>query len=123
MTETTNQTTSPTTGGTTTVDDLVAFVCARLDDDERRVADRVLPHLDEAERRGRIRVLRTDDGAGLLVSADPVEGDPVPFHEKAAFLRREAGNGRDEDVLRLVAAVYDTHPDWREEWRPTNPPA
>jgi hypothetical protein len=117
------ETPSETTGETTTVDDLVAFVCARLDDDELRFAERELPHLDEAERRGRIRVLRTDDGVGLLVSADPVEADPVPFPEKAALLRREAGNGRDEDVLRLVAAVYDTHPDWRETWRPTNPPA
>ncbi len=109
---------------TTTVDDLVAFVCARLDDDEHRFANRELPHLDEAERRGRIRIMRTDDGVGLLVAADPVEvqeeREPVPFPEKAAFLRREAGDERDEDVLRLVAAVYDTHPDWDDSWRPTS---
>jgi hypothetical protein len=109
---------------TSTVNELVAFVSARLDDDERRFAERELPFLDEAERRGRIRVLRTDDGVGLLVAADPVgtPSEPVPFPEKAAFLRREAGDGRDEDVLRLVAAVYDTHPEWREDWRPTRTP-
>lgn len=108
---------------TTTVDELVAFVRARLDDDEHRFTNRELPHLDEAERRGRIRIMRSDDGAGLLISADPVEAReeraPVPFLEKARFLRQETEDGRDEDVLRLVAAVYDTHPDWREVWRPT----
>jgi hypothetical protein len=108
---------------TTTVDELVAFVRARLDDDEHRFTRRELPHLDEAERRGRIRIMRSDDGAGLLVTADPVEAPeeraPVPFPEKADFLRRELADGRDEDILRLVAAVYDTHPGWREVWRPT----
>jgi hypothetical protein len=108
---------------TTTVDELVAFIRARLDDDEQRFTRRELPHLDEAERRGRIRIMRSDDGPGLLVTGDPVEAPeervPVPFPEKASFLRRETQDERDEDVLRLVGAVYDTHPDWREVWRPT----
>jgi hypothetical protein len=102
--------------------ELSTFVLDRLDDDERRFAAGELPFIDEAERRGRIRVMRTDDGAGLLVAADPVQAPdervPVPFPEKAELLRQEARAGQDEDVLGLVASVYDTHPDWREDWRP-----
>jgi hypothetical protein len=43
---------------------------------------------------------------------------PVPFVEKAAFLRREIHHQHDDTMLGLVASVYDAHPDWREEWRP-----
>jgi hypothetical protein len=100
---------------------LSEFVLARLDDDERRFEAGELPHIDEAERRGRIRIMRSDDGNGLLLAADPVEAReeraPVPFPEKAAFLRREARTLQDDDMLGVVAAVYDTHPDWQEQWR------
>ncbi|HEV2778433.1 MAG TPA: hypothetical protein VGX25_03440 [Actinophytocola sp.] len=101
--------------------ELSEFVLARLDEDEQRFKDGELPHLDEAERRGRIRIMRTDDGRGLLLAADPVpareERAPVPFPEKVSFLRHEAQVEQDADMLGLVASVYDTHPDWREEWR------
>jgi hypothetical protein len=101
--------------------DLNDFVLARLDDDEKRFKAGELPYLDEAERRGRIRIMRASGGGGLLLAADPVEAReeraPVPFPEKVTFLRREAQTRQDKDVLGLVAAVYDTHPDWREEWR------
>ena len=104
------------------MNDLSSFVLARLSDDERRYEAGELPQLDEAERRGRIRIMRTDDGAGLLMAADPVETReervPVPFPEKADYLRREAEDTADEDMLRLVASVYDTHADWHERWRP-----
>ncbi|HEX2133803.1 MAG TPA: hypothetical protein VHH15_19835 [Actinophytocola sp.] len=103
---------------------LNTFVLDRLAEDESRFAAGELPLIDVAERRGRIRVMRTDDGAGLLIAADPVETPeervPVPFPEKAELIRREAGAGADGDVLGLVAAVYDAHPDWHEEWRPTS---
>ncbi|ONI87948.1 hypothetical protein ALI144C_07695 [Actinosynnema sp. ALI-1.44] len=97
-------------------DDLSAFVLARLDEDEERFNADELPHLDDAERHGRIRIMYADDGEGLLVSADPVqareERAPVPFPEKVAFLRAEAKVMRDPDVLKLVASVYSAHPDW-----------
>lgn len=103
------------------MDELGDFVLARLAEDEQRFADGVLPRLDDAERRGRLRIMRTDDGAGLLLSADPVpareERVPVPFPEKATFIRREVRDLRDEAMLGLVAAVYDAHPDWQERWR------
>lgn len=107
---------------TSTVDELVDFINARLDEDQRRFENQELPLLDEAERHGHIRIMRTDDEAGLLVSAGPLEAReeriPVPFPEKAHYLRQEGADGRDENVLRLVAAVYDAHPAWREVWRP-----
>lgn len=101
-------------------DDLTAFVLARLAEDETRFNAGELPYLDEAERRGRIRIMYTTDGEGLLLAADPVETPeqrvPVPFPDKLAFLRAEANVMRDNDFLTLVASVYRTHPDWRDDW-------
>lgn len=102
-------------------DELRRFVLDRLDEDERRLADEKLPLLDEAEGRGRLRVVRSDDGAGLLLLPGPIqaaeERDLVPFPEKAALLRTEVEQTDDESVLRLLAAAFDTHHDWQEEWR------
>jgi len=104
------------------MEDLSGFVLARLADDERRLVVSELPHIDEAERRGRLRIMRTDDQQGLLLVAGPVEARedrvPIPFREKAAYLREEAHRRRDEAMLGLVASVYDAHPDWQEDWRP-----
>jgi hypothetical protein len=106
------------------LDELGDFVLARLAEDEERFANGVLPDLDNAERRGRVRFMRTDDGAGLLVAADPVEvreeRAPVPFPERAELIRREVADKRDEAILGLVASAYDTHPDWQERWRPVH---
>jgi hypothetical protein len=103
------------------MDDLREFVLARLADDERRFEAGELPYIDEAERRGRLRVMRTDDHSGLLLVGGPVQAPedrvPVPFPEKATFLRREVQAQHDETTLGLVASVYDAHPEWREEWR------
>ena len=75
------------------MDDLNDFVLDRLADDERRFEAGELPYIDEAERRGRLRIMRTDDHRGLLLVGGPVQATedrvPVPFVEKAAFLRRE----------------------------------
>ncbi|MBP2330307.1 hypothetical protein JOF56_010692 [Kibdelosporangium banguiense] len=101
-------------------DDLSDFVLARLADDEQRFNAGELPYLDEAERHGRIRIMYTEDGTGLLAVAGPVEATgqrvPVPFPDKVAFLRTEAKVMQDKDVLELVASVYNAHPDWREHW-------
>src|SRR4051794_23501117 len=68
------------------MDDLSGFVLARLVDDERRLEAGELPHIDEAERRGRLRIMRADDQQGLLLVAGPVQAReervPVPFREK-----------------------------------------
>ncbi|KID29944.1 DUF6221 family protein [Prauserella rugosa] len=100
--------------------DLVAFVRTRLDEDEQRHAQQLLPYLDEAERRGRIRIMRTDDGQGLHLAAGPLaareERVPVPFPEKVTYLRREISDGGDPDTLKLIASVYAGHADWRPEW-------
>ncbi len=95
------------------------FVLARLAEDEQRLAEGELPYLDEAERRGRLRITRTDDGRGLLLVPGqvPQEPAPVPFSEKAEFIRREVNNQQDENALRLLASAYETHSAWLEEWR------
>lgn len=105
--------------------ELTNFVLARLDDDARRFTDGVLPALDEAERGGRLRIMRSDDGRGLLLMPGPVEAQeqrvPVPFPEKVAFLRQEIDGRRDDDTARLIASVYAAHPDWREDWEAASP--
>ncbi|WP_329792303.1 hypothetical protein V1227_10435 [Lentzea sp. DG1S-22] len=102
-------------------DELRRFVLDRLDEDERRLADGELPLLDEAEGRGRLRITRSDDGAGLLLLPGPIqaaeERHPVPFGEKVALLRTEVERTEDEAALRLLAEAFDTHHDWQEEWR------
>ncbi|HKS53202.1 MAG TPA: hypothetical protein VJS67_15150 [Pseudonocardiaceae bacterium] len=112
----------PMLGNLACMDDLSGFVLARLADDERRLEAGELPHLDEAERRGRLRIMRTDDQQGLLLVAGPVEAReervPIPYPEKAAFLRQEVHREHDKAMLGLVASVYDAHPDWQEDWRP-----
>ncbi|RZQ64567.1 hypothetical protein [Amycolatopsis suaedae] len=102
--------------------ELRAFVLARIADDEQRFRNGELPALDEAERRGRIRVMRSSSGAGLLLVAGPVqvpeERIPVPFPEKAGLIREEAESFDDIALLKLVASVYAAHPDWQREWQP-----
>jgi hypothetical protein len=105
----------------TTVAALDEFVLARLAEDENRVREGKLPLLDEAERRGRLRIMRAREGDGLLLAAGPVEAMedrvPVPFPEKAEFLRREIRDRHDDASVRLIASVYEAHPDWHDEWR------
>jgi hypothetical protein len=105
----------------TTENDVGEFVLARLAEDEERADAGELPYLDEAERRGRLRIMRADDGVGLLLAAGPLSAQeervPVPFAEKAAFIRREVAQQHDDTMLELLASVYDAHPGWREEWR------
>ena len=104
-----------------TNEDLRGFVLDRLAEDEERLAREELPLLDEAESRGRLAILRSDDGRELLL----VPGDahaqrksaPVPFAEKAQWLRQEVEGSSDRSVLLLLAAAYDTHHGWQEEWR------
>lgn len=102
-------------------DEMREFVLAGLDEDERRLAAGELPWLDEAERRGRLRILRSDDGQGLLLTDGPLqvteERAPVPFAEKAPLLRAEVEGGADEETLRLLASAYETRAGWQEEWR------
>jgi hypothetical protein len=107
------------------VTELDRFVLTRLEEDEQLVRAGQLPLLDEAERRGRLRIMhaRGDDGQeGLLLAAGPLasieERRPVPFAEKAEFLRREIRDRHDDASVKLIASVYEAHPQWREEWRP-----
>jgi hypothetical protein len=106
--------------------ELDEFVLARLSEDEERVRAGELPLLDEAERHGWLRIVRArGEGAasdGLLLAAGPQEamGDrwPVPFGEKAEFLRREIRDRHDDASVKLIASVYESHPGWRAAWRP-----
>jgi hypothetical protein len=106
----------------TTTAKLDEFVLARLAEDEERVRAGELPLIDEAERRGRLRIMYADDGDGLLLAGGPLEmpedRHPVPFAEKVEFLRREIRDVHDDASVKLVASVYEAHPDWRDAWRP-----
>lgn len=102
------------------VEELRRFVLDRLAEDQQRADQGELPMLDEAERRGRLRILRADEGGLLLVPGSTEVLDdqaPVPFEEKAAMLREELGTRADDSTLRLLANAYDNHHGWQEEWR------
>lgn len=103
-------------------EDLRRFVLDRLAEDERRLAEGESSLLEDAEGRGRLRIVRADKGGGLLLLPGPESADhdhaPVPFEEKAALLRQELETGADDATLRLLATAYDTHHAWQEEWRP-----
>lgn len=104
------------------MEDLRRFVLDRLAEDQARADRGELPLLDDAERRGRLRFLRADEGGLLLVPGASEAQDeqvPVPFTEKAALLRDELVSGTDESTVRLLASAYDTHHGWQEEWRQT----
>jgi hypothetical protein len=102
-------------------EDLSGFVLDRLAEDEERLAREELPFLDEAERRGRLRILRSDDGRELVLVPGEAEAQderaPVPFEEKARWLRTEIEGSPDRSVLLLLAAAYEPHHGWQEEWR------
>ncbi|MFI9011110.1 hypothetical protein ACIGNX_28135 [Actinosynnema sp. NPDC053489] len=104
-----------------TDEDLRRFVLDRLAEDEERLAREELPLLDDAESRGRLRVLRSDDGRELLLVPGDTQalGDraPVPFDEKAQWLRKEVEGTSDRSLLVLLATAYETHHGWQEEWR------
>ncbi|MGW4110489.1 hypothetical protein ACWEFJ_06380 [Actinosynnema sp. NPDC004786] len=104
-----------------TDEDLRRFVLDRLAEDEERLAREELPLLDEAERRGRLRILRSDDGRELLLVPGDTQSlgdrEPVRFDEKARWLRREVAGTSDRSLLQLLATAYDTHHGWQEEWR------
>lgn len=102
-------------------EDLRRFVLDRLVEDEERLAREELPLLDEAERRGRLAILRSDDGRELLLVPGETHAqrvrEPVPFAEKAQWLRQEVEGSSDRSTLLLLATAYDTHNGWQEEWR------
>ncbi|PSL57453.1 hypothetical protein B0I31_102432 [Saccharothrix carnea] len=102
-------------------EDLRRFVLDRLAEDEERLAREELPLLDEAERRGRLAILRSDDDRELLLVPGEAHTQqqhaPVPFAEKARWLRAEVEGGSDRSALLLLAAAYETHHGWQEEWR------
>ncbi|WP_367128057.1 hypothetical protein [Saccharothrix sp. HUAS TT1] len=102
-------------------EDLRRFVLERLTEDEERLAGEELPLLDEAERRGRLRILRSDDGQDLVLVPGEAQAQderaPVRFEEKAQWVRKVVEGTDDRSVLQLLAAAYDTDHGWQEEWR------
>jgi hypothetical protein len=84
------------------VDDLVAFLRARIDDD---TVDQLFRHRSvmrgiEAKR----RIINWVEGAQASA------GEPPGFDPDDAATLTHA--------LRLLALPYDTHPDYRAEWAP-----
>ncbi|GAA2685347.1 MULTISPECIES: hypothetical protein [Actinosynnema] len=97
------------------------FVLEGLAEDERRAEQGKVPLLVEAEQQGRLSLLRTDDGRGLLLTGGGVAATEdealVPFQRKAELLREEVERLADEPTLRLLATVYEARVGWQEEWR------
>jgi hypothetical protein len=116
------------------VDALIAFLRARLDEDERvaRTADEAWDpddyewqDLDEGPRRH----IGRHDPARVLAEVD-AKRETLTFCEHLLETKRaqeaadelsEYSLGRAQaggHMLRLLALPYASHPDYREEWRP-----
>lgn len=129
--------------------DLVAFLRARLDETERLTQSSKDVALKRTHYRASMiasadRELRDVEAKRQIVAAYlPPGGDPHPglpctddieddpdgeFYadqhpaERGACVRHLEASKRllhDDYVLRLLASVYNDHPDYRDEWRPT----
>lgn len=104
-----------------TSDALVAFLNARRDEDEAMVAE---PHIWPTTFRPE-RVLREVEADRKLID---LYGRSKSYRDRV-FARPEPRSVSDEmravtqmlaveQVLRLRAAVYSDHPDYRQEWKP-----
>jgi hypothetical protein len=103
------------------MDDLVEFLRARLDEDEE---------LSRARWPGVRAVGETSDGTAIMGYAWSPERMLREAEAKRAILASYASFARVDQghpgiysvtrelgiVLRLLAAVYSDHPDWRQEW-------
>ncbi|MFD8088581.1 DUF6221 family protein [Streptomyces malaysiensis] len=101
------------------MDDLMEFLRARLDQDERE-ARRVPPNQSPAELRA--MVTRESGEPFLVVASERVLRE---IDAKRRMIGRISSHaavmGWDEvhgDLLRLLALPYADHPDYREGWRP-----
>ena len=95
--------------------DLVAFLRARLDEDERWAQDSASPLYSDGEpgtpghsARALREVAAKRAILGLHARAVICQGD---WHE-------DGQEQLAEDVLRQLATVYSDHPDYRPEWAP-----
>lgn len=132
------------------MDDLVAFLRARLAEDEavaRAVEDRSAPWDGQwvadgpdalRTRNGHVLAYghRTTDGRDLPIPLKPklaahwARHDPARvlreveakrrIVERYAWLREHGDTGGAAWVLPLLAAAYADHPDYRPEWAPTD---
>jgi hypothetical protein len=120
------------------VSDLVAFLTARLDEDER--VARAVPIEEWGSHDGcRVHPAQEQDGflaIGRIEAQFEEEAEHIARHDPARVLREvdakrtciaflghpdaPPGEGRyvAERVLWLLALAYSDHPDYREEWRP-----
>lgn len=95
------------------MDDLIAFLKARLDDRERSIKARLYQYPDPEVALAEVGVQRK-----LIDQAErEINGAPSRAydHESEVERTRAALWG---EVLLLLALPYADHPDYREEWRP-----
>lgn len=106
-------TTTPETGTEPANAELLAFLNARLDEDERHLKSNAhhlwtkRPLREVAAKRA---VIAMHDELWRLYRTFEQAGEPGPIS-----LGRAQGLWR---AVRLVGAVYSDHPDYRPEWKP-----
>lgn len=101
--------------------DAIAFVRARLDDDEREVREGTLhddPHLYSYGRRPESK--RTlAEGRGREAAERVEKRNLIAIESQRRIVCRYAdGDPTAEWVVRLIAALWAAHPDYRDEWAP-----
>jgi len=114
------------------MDDLTAFIRARLDEDEAVAKD-----AGERARRWKLAAFDDEeigDVGDLMVfgeasTLNPIELRHVQRHDPARVLREVAAKRRmlsdldltypdEEHMLKLLATAWADYPDYRQEWKP-----
>jgi hypothetical protein len=113
------------------MDDLNAFLAARLDEDERELvkdppvglgyANLGVRMLREVE--AKRALLRMHEPVLFWGNSPPPLKDRTPENAVAWYCECQCPDGVIEgaypcDTARLLAAVYSDHPDYRPEWKP-----
>lgn len=109
------------------MDDLIAFLRARLDEDEQGAQQelallREFPYPDDFQVEYQwVRMARHPHGG---VSTSHAPGAPTPTRvlaevkAKRRILDGFQWEGQEARAIALLAEVYADHPDYRPEWRP-----
>lgn len=96
------------------MDDLVTWLRAQLDEDER-VINAACLHIDDCSDSG-FTDRFTDDR--LLAEVDAERRILDRLRDERGFYRDDIASGTAEPVIRLLAVPYADRTGYREEWRP-----
>ena len=108
------------------VDDLIAFLNARIDEDGRYLKSNqhhLWTQRPFREVEAKRAILRMHEPVPFWGNNPPPLKDRAPENVKARYCECQCSGGVIQaaypcDTARLLASVYSDHPDYRPEWKP-----